>query len=125
MNNKIASHLDIIPTILPLIGGKFIHQSWGQNLLQDKDRDNFAVISPSGINHISGIITDSHFLVYDFQTTNILYKFLNINSSLHIVRDSNNKLKKIELETLIGSFLKLSAYTLNSFKSGIPQFPES
>jgi phosphoglycerol transferase MdoB-like AlkP superfamily enzyme len=123
VNNKIASHLDIIPTILPLIGGKFIHHSWGKNLLQDYNTEYFAVISPSGINHLSGIITDTHFLIYDFQSTNTLYKFPDIKLSLDMVPDSQNKIKQLELEALIGSFLKLSAHSLNSFKSGIPQLP--
>ncbi len=123
VNNKIASHLDIIPTILPLIGGKFIHHSWGKNLIHDYDSEKFAVISPSGINHLSGIITATHFLIYDFQSTNTLYKFPDIKLSLNMVPDSQNKIKQLELEALIGSFLKLSAHSLNSFKSGIPQLP--
>ena len=121
INNRIASQIDIIPTILPLIGGEFIHHSWGRDLLDDSNLEDYALITPSGLNHVSGLISDEFFLIYDFQSRNELYSYSKSGNSFILSLNENNADDKLKLEKYISSFLKASAYSLNNFKCGIPE----
>ena len=119
INNRIASQIDIIPTILPLIGGEFIHHSWGRDLLDDSNLEDYALITPSGLNHVSGLISDELFLIYDFQSRNELYSYSKSGDSFVLSLNENNTDDKLKLEKYILSFLKTGAYSLNNFKCGI------
>ena len=45
----VSTQVDIIPTIMGLLGKPFIHHSWGRNLLNVADHDpGFGIIKPSG-----------------------------------------------------------------------------
>ena len=121
INARVASQIDIIPTILPLIGGEFIHHSWGKNLLNNLNQMDYALITPSGLNHVSGLVSKNNFLIYDFQSKNIIYSFTDFENSLELILEEKNTSIKLELEKYITSFLKLSAYSLNNFKCGIPE----
>ncbi|MBC8311534.1 MAG: LTA synthase family protein [Candidatus Marinimicrobia bacterium] len=118
-NNRISGQIDIIPTILPLLGGSFEHHSWGKNLLSNPTESDYAIIIPSGVNHKIGFIQDDIFLIYnflsepEFYTLNGFPKNINLTPLLEI----NNSHK--DMETTMLGFLKLASYTLNNYKCGI------
>ena len=55
--NRISSQIDVIPTLLPLLGGEFIHNSFGKNLFEYSNSIDYALITPSGVNHLAGLIS--------------------------------------------------------------------
>ncbi|MDR0564439.1 MAG: LTA synthase family protein, partial [Azoarcus sp.] len=60
----VGSQIDIVPTIMGLLGGRTRHQCWGRDLLSlPKDDAGFAVIKPSGGGQGVAIIRDSRILV--------------------------------------------------------------
>ncbi len=72
-NNKIASQTDIVPTILSLLGGKFLHHSWGKNLFSKNKSNNFAIMVPAGSNNLMAMIDEKNLLVHDFINGSISY----------------------------------------------------
>ena len=72
-NNKIASQTDIVPTILSLLGGKFLHHSWGKNLFSKDKSNNFAIMVPAGSNNLMAMIDEKNLLVHDFINGSISY----------------------------------------------------
>ena len=72
-NNKIASQTDIVPTMLSLLGGKFLHHSWGKNLFSKDKSNNFAIMVPAGSNNLMVMIDEKNLLVHDFINGSISY----------------------------------------------------
>ena len=120
INNTIASQVDIIPTLFNLLGGSFIHNSWGRNLIAKSNYNEYAFISPSGINHISGLISNEYFLIYNFESDNKLYSFTEKQNLISIQLEQNQPKIKQKMEKYLTSLIKLGIYSLNNYKCGIP-----
>ena len=120
-NHRIASQTDIIPTILHLLGGTHIHGSWGKNLLGKKIDMDFAIIAPSGLNHIIGIITDDYYYIHNLneQNSNELYSISNINYPQEINEISQKNIIKSKLEKKLLGITKSAYNALISYKCGI------
>jgi len=121
INNRTASQIDIIPTILGLLGGSFIHNSWGKNLFGVNNYVDFATIAPSGLNHIMGIITDEFFYIYNFNDRNSheLYSISNSNYPLQLNKLDYNQLIESSLEKNMLGFTKSAYNALTSYNCGI------
>ncbi len=60
----VGTQVDIVPTILGLLGQSVIHQCWGRNLLNlPPDDEGFGIIKPSGGNQVIALIEGDHILV--------------------------------------------------------------
>ena len=120
-NHRIASQTDIIPTILHLLGGTHIHSSWGKNLLGKKIDMDFAIIAPSGLNHIIGIIADDYYYIHNLneQNSNELYSISNINYPQEINEISQKNIIKSKLEKKLLGVTKSAYNALISYKCGI------
>lgn len=61
--STVASQVDVVPSVLGLLGTSIKHQSWGRNLFSTTQNDNgFAVIKPSGGEERVAIIDDNYLL---------------------------------------------------------------
>jgi phosphoglycerol transferase MdoB-like AlkP superfamily enzyme len=119
INSRTASQTDIIPTVLDLLGGSFIHNSWGKNLLGEKMGDDFAIVAPSGLNHLLGMITDEYFYIHNFSGEHQLFSLTNPLKTKQISKDiSREKIQNQLQNDLIGYTLS-AHYALNTYKCGI------
>jgi phosphoglycerol transferase MdoB-like AlkP superfamily enzyme len=56
-SSVVGTQVDLVPTVVGLLGKPFIHQSWGRDLLALPDDDRgFGIIKPSGSNQITALI---------------------------------------------------------------------
>ena len=74
INNKVASQTDIVPTILSLLGGDFLHHSWGKNLFANNKLNNFAIMVPAGTNSLMAMIDEKNLFVHDFINGSTSYR---------------------------------------------------
>jgi phosphoglycerol transferase MdoB-like AlkP superfamily enzyme len=119
INNRIASQVDIIPTILDLLGGSFIHHSWGKSLLSPPSINDFAIVVPSGMNHIAGMIKENTFLIYNFLGGTELYAIPNFPNQYQLKKIQEIAPKHLEMEKTMLGYLKMASHTLNTYKCGI------
>jgi len=60
----VASQVDLVPTAVGQLGGSFVHQCWGRDLLAlPADDPGFAVIKPSGSDATTAIVAGDEILV--------------------------------------------------------------
>ncbi|MCC6296836.1 MAG: LTA synthase family protein [Pseudomonadales bacterium] len=60
----VASQVDLVPTAVGQLGGSFVHQCWGRDLLAlPADDPGFAVIKPSGSDATTAILAGDEILV--------------------------------------------------------------
>ena len=119
INNRISGQIDIIPTILPLLGGEVVHHSWGKNLLTEPNESDYAVIIPSGINHKIGFIQSNTFLIYDFHAKSEYYTLNEFPKNINLEPIKEINLIHLNMEKTMLGFLKLASHTLNNYKCGI------
>lgn len=63
-NNIVASHVDMVPTVMGLLGQETQQQCWGRDLLHLPENDSgFAIIKPSGGEQTVAMIRDSQILI--------------------------------------------------------------
>jgi phosphoglycerol transferase MdoB-like AlkP superfamily enzyme len=59
----VGTQVDLVPTIVGLLGQPFVHQSWGRNLLALPEGDRgFGVIKPSGSDQTTALIKGEYVL---------------------------------------------------------------
>jgi len=122
INNRISGQIDIIPTILPLLGGSIVHHSWGKDLLtESKESDDYAIIIPSGVNHKIGFIQSNTFLIYDFHAKPEYYTLNKFPENINLEPIHEITLTHLKMEKTMLGFLKLASHTLNNYKCGINQ----
>jgi phosphoglycerol transferase MdoB-like AlkP superfamily enzyme len=122
INNRLSGQIDIIPTILPLLGGAIVHHSWGKNLLTEPMESDYAIIIPSGINHKIGFIQSNTFLIYDFHSKSEYYTLNKFPNNINLESINNINLTHLKMEKTMLSFLNLASHTLNNYKCGINQY---
>ncbi len=118
--SRTASHTDIQPTILDLLGGPYEHHSWGKNLLAEKRQDDFALVAPAGLNHIAGIIFEDVFYVHDFTGMNQFFTIESLENGIHLQRHKNGHPKLENAKSHLFSVLKSASTALFNYTAGIP-----
>jgi len=120
INQRIVSQVDIIPSILDLLGGIFTHHSWGNSMLSNiEEETDFAIMVPSGINHIAGMVQNNTFFIYNFQDEPEWYDMGNFPYHYQLMKIINIENNHLEMEkTMLGLF-KIASHTLNTYKCGL------
>ncbi len=72
--DRVATQIDIAPTVMGLLGEPFIHQCWGRDVLSQSDQ-GFGLIKPSGNDEIVGFIADDHIVVKRPDASPQLYRY--------------------------------------------------
>ena len=63
-HRTVGTQVDIVPTLVSLLGESFKHQCWGRDLLSLKDDDSgFSFIKPSGSNQTVAFIKGNNILI--------------------------------------------------------------
>jgi phosphoglycerol transferase MdoB-like AlkP superfamily enzyme len=75
-NETVGSQVDIVPTVIGMMGGSYIHHCWGRNLLALPENDpGRAVIKPSGTEQMVAFIEGDTILVKAPETRPKLFRF--------------------------------------------------
>jgi phosphoglycerol transferase MdoB-like AlkP superfamily enzyme len=114
--STVASQVDIVPTIMGLLGGQTRHQCWGRDLLNLPESDTgFAVIKPSGNDQTAAIVKGDRIFVKQKDGDACLYEYIlggDARASLLKDAPAQDELRK-QLESFIqtatGSLLENSA----------------
>ena len=72
---RVATQIDIAPTVMGILGEPFVHQCWGRDVLPLQDDPGFGVIKPSGNDEIVGYIQDDHIVVKRPNSPAQLYQY--------------------------------------------------
>jgi phosphoglycerol transferase MdoB-like AlkP superfamily enzyme len=74
--DTVASQVDVVPTIMGLLGTDYQHQCWGRDLFNLPEGDaGYALIKPSGNNPAVALLADDQVLVAPQASDNHLYRY--------------------------------------------------
>ncbi|GMR19783.1 MAG: LTA synthase family protein [Gammaproteobacteria bacterium] len=115
----IGSQVDVLPTIMGLIGSHVPHQSWGRNLFATlPDDKGWAVVKPSGSQQIAGIIVGDEYWVETPGMKNMHYRYsLNpwfVEDVPQSEESSSQQYKKLH------SYIQMGLTTLINHRAGAP-----
>ena len=101
-DSRLASHLDIYPTVAELIGYKKPFRSWGRSLLSSKNESAFTINYFGGGAYLS---MDENFIcVYDGNKAIGFYYLSDLNLEENLIQNKNQDMKSLEKKT--GLFLQ-------------------
>jgi phosphoglycerol transferase MdoB-like AlkP superfamily enzyme len=119
----VASQVDIVPSVLGLLGDDTPHQCWGRNLFAVSQGDpGFAVIKPSGGEDEAAIIEGDHILIKYPDKRSELYRF-----SLQIPFDVSPDVyleepeRAADLENRLRAYVQTGILLLRRRSVGTPQ----
>ena len=72
---RVATQIDVAPTVMGILGEPFVHQCWGRDVLPLQDDPGFGVIKPSGNDEIVGYIEDDRIVVKRPNSPAQLYQY--------------------------------------------------
>lgn len=76
INETVGSQTDIVPTVMGMLGGSYVHHCWGRDLLAlPKSDPGFAVIKPSGNEQIVAFIEGETILIKAPDTGPKLFRY--------------------------------------------------
>jgi phosphoglycerol transferase MdoB-like AlkP superfamily enzyme len=73
--DRVATQIDIAPTVMGMLGEPFEHQCWGRDVLSLKNDAGFGLIKPSGNDEIVGFIHDDRIVVKRPNSPAQLYQY--------------------------------------------------
>ena len=102
IDNRLASHLDIYPTVVELIGYKKRFRSWGRSLLSTINEPTFTINYFGGGAYLS---MDENFIcVYDGNKAIGFYNLSDLNLEENLIQNKNQDMQSLEKKT--GLFLQ-------------------
>lgn len=109
-DDRVATQVDVVPTIMGLLGESFQHQCWGRNLLALPEGDKgFGIIKPSGGHDTVAIIEGDYLLTDHPQTGTNLFRY-----SLY-PQAYSERLEDVEMQKNMKA--RLRAYVYNALQS--------
>jgi phosphoglycerol transferase MdoB-like AlkP superfamily enzyme len=114
----VATQVDVIPTILGLLGKPFIHQSWGRDILSlDPSDEGFGVIKPSGSDQTVAILRGDTILVKQPGVDGRLGRYVLRPEPVYQAID-NLELKERMTKELL-SYIETALYALHENQGGL------
>ena len=102
VDDRLASHLDIYPTVAELIGYKKPFRSWGRSLLSSKNESAFTINYFGGGAYLS---MDENFIcIYDGNKAIGFYNLSDLNLEENLIQNKNQNMLRLEKKT--GLFLQ-------------------
>lgn len=116
----VATQVDVIPTVLGLLGKPFTHQSWGRDILALDPSDNgFGIIKPSGSDQTVAMLRGDMILVKQPDVDARLGRYtLKPDPTYQAIDDVETK-KAMTKELL--SYIETALYALYENQSGLDQ----
>jgi phosphoglycerol transferase MdoB-like AlkP superfamily enzyme len=114
----VATQVDVIPTILGLLGKPFIHQSWGRDILSlDPSDKGFGIIKPSGSDQTVAILRGDTILVKQPGVDGRLGRYVLRPEPVYQAID-NLALKERMTKELL-SYIETALYALHENQGGL------
>lgn len=115
----VGTQVDLVPTIVGLLGQPFVHQSWGRNLLALPEGDRgFGVIKPSGSDQTTALIKGEYVLTRTPDEKVVLSTYqLYPQTRAETINDETRK-KEMTKELL--SYIQTAMASLYENKTGRP-----
>lgn len=113
----VGSQVDVVPTIMGLLGGNYDHQCWGRDLLAlPEGDDGRAVIKPSGSDFTTAIIEGDKIMVQPPNATPRLYRYQTLP---HLVATPLDDAAQIQpMKTLMNAYIQTATQALLDNKVG-------
>ncbi len=116
----VGSQVDVVPTVMGLLGDQYVHQCWGRDLFAlNSDDKGFAVIKPSGNNNTVAIVQGDRILVRvpDQPSEFGRYKLLPVPGFQEL--DDETASKNISME--LSAYIQAAMRALKGHRTGVPQ----
>ncbi|MFZ5997139.1 MAG: LTA synthase family protein [Nitrospirota bacterium] len=117
--HTVGSQVDVLPTVMGLMGNRGANQSWGRDLFRVAPGDQgWAVVKPSGNSQIVGFISGDQLLIASPKLAPVTYQYkLNPWDATQVTL-SDARMK--ELSTALYSYIASALDSLFSFRAGVP-----
>jgi len=110
-NETVGSQVDIVPTVIGMMGGSYIHHCWGRNLLALPENDpGRAVIKPSGSEQIVALIEGDTILIKAPETSPKLFRFRTRPSMS--AEPIDNSLMMEQMQKSLNAYLQTATHAL-------------
>ena len=107
----VGSQVDVVPTIMGLLGGDFEHHCWGRNLLALPEGDTGrAFIKPSGTDFTTAFIEGDTILVQPPEATPRLYRYETMPHLVAKPIEDAPQMKK--MKTLMNAYIQTATQAL-------------
>lgn len=88
---KLGSQVDLLPSLMNILGGKYINSSWGKNLFLKESKNDFVYIIEHGF---IGLIDNDNVFVKNMETKKYLTRRKSDNKKIKISNELEEKYKK-------------------------------
>jgi phosphoglycerol transferase MdoB-like AlkP superfamily enzyme len=115
----VATQVDVVPTIMGLLGKSFTHQCWGRDLFNlAPDDPGFGIIKPSGSDATAALLQGQQSLVHPPDGDNIkLYNYTLYPDAT--VQQLDDLSRQAEMTAWLGAYIQTAMGALLSEKLGI------
>jgi phosphoglycerol transferase MdoB-like AlkP superfamily enzyme len=117
-NTTVATQVDVVPTIVGLLGKPFTHQCWGRNILSlDKSDKGFGVIKPSGSDQTVALLRGDTILVKQPNVPAQLGRYALKPGPVYSVMNDDELKKRMNKELL--SYIETALFALYDNQAGL------
>lgn len=117
INATVGSQVDVVPTIMGILGGSYVHNCWGRDLLAiPKGDPGCAVIKPSGNDHTVAVLEGDKILVMAPNTGARLFRY-EIRPSLS-AEPVDNTLMMEKMQKTLNAYIQTATHALTENKAG-------
>lgn len=88
---KLGSQVDLLPTLMEILGGKYVHSSWGKNLFLEESKNAFVYIIEHGF---IGLIDNENIFLKNMETGEYLTRRKSDNKKINISKELEIEYKK-------------------------------
>lgn len=88
---KLGSQVDLLPTLMEILGGRYIHSSWGKNLFLEESKNDFVYVIEHGF---LGLIDNENIFLKNMETGEYLTRRKSDNKKINISKELEEKYKK-------------------------------
>lgn len=118
--HTVGSQVDVMPTVMGLLGNRRPQQSWGRDLFRVAPGDRgWAVVKPSGDSQLVGFISDDRLLIVSPKLPPVAYRYTLNPWRAAQVRLPEEQMKR--LSTGLYSYIETALDSLRTFHAGVPQ----
>lgn len=117
INTTVGSQVDIVPTVMGMLGGSYVHQCWGRDLLALPEGDSgFAVIKPSGNEQMVAFIEGETILIKAPETRPKLFRYKTGPVLSAELLDDTLTMEK--MEKAMNAYIQTASHALIENKAG-------
>jgi len=92
VNSELGDQLDILPTVMQILGGKYTNAAWGKSLLQPNLSRKALMVQ----NEFWGLIQDKHLLVENLATPTRLYTVADVDLKKDLSKTESKRFEQMK-----------------------------